>query len=346
MSHVVGQLKAVAIGSFVSIALFFSGLLTFVTPLPILYVYLVKGRIAGAMSAAVALTGVVAAYFFFMPQFAATEGALSYFLMPGQGFYGYLPSELIRLGGTGYFVFFAAVGIALAEGARRKWDVLKWGGVALIAGICVLAALAVLSLHFGVDQTLGGIRSYLLNVFGEVARVSEESGEVSTQVAFLTDRAADVADIFIRVLPGLVFAIAVLTVAINLIVSRRIVRGKHSFAHVHNIARFRVPDVLIWGVIVSGVAFFLDAYAVKSIWLRGIGLNGLIALGSLYFLQGMAVIVYFVQGIKAPLIRTLAYAAMIIFLQTVSLGLLVVGVADVWANFRLRRWRTIHHHSQ
>ena len=344
MSNLAGQIKAVLGGAAISIVLYFSGLLTFITPLPLLYVYVVRGRAAGLLSALVSVAAVAAAYIFFMPHTQAAEGAASYFIMPGQGFYGYLPGRLIEAGGIGYFIFFTSIGVALGEGARRRWELFRWGGVALIAGLLVLAAIASLSFKFGLDQVAGGLRSYLLTLFGEVTKAGEQAGEVSTQMAFLADRAGEVATLLIRMLPSIAFVVAVLTVAINIVVCRRIVRGHHVLSHVHNVARFRVPDALIWGVIVCGVAFFLDSYAASTGWLKAVSLNGLISFGVLYFLQGMAVIVYFVQGIKAPLIRTLAYVAMILFLQTVSMGLLVVGVADVWANFRLRRWRSTHHH--
>jgi len=343
MSNLAGQIKAVLSGAAISIVLYFSGLLTFITPLPMIYLYVVRGRAAGLISAVLSVAAVAAAYAFFMSHAQALEGAASYFIMPGQGFYGYLPTALIKAGGAGYFLFFAVIGVALGEGARKRWDIFKWGGTALIAALAVLIAIALLSFNFGLDQVAGGLRAYLVTLFGEVARAGEQAGEVSAQMTFLAERAGEVASLFVRMLPSIAFVITVLTVAINIVICRRIVRGQHAFSHVHNVARFRVPDALIWGVIACGVGFFLDTYAVSNWWLKTIAMNGLISFGVLYFLQGMAVIVYFVQGIKAPLIRTLAYVAMIIFLQTVSMGLLVVGVADVWANFRLRRWRSIHH---
>ncbi|MBN1283252.1 MAG: DUF2232 domain-containing protein [Proteobacteria bacterium] len=345
MRTLLSQSKAAAAGAAIAIALYFSGLFTLLAPIPVLYVYVTRGRAAGLTSALASGLIVVLSYIFLMPAAASGDGLLAYVLMPGQGLDVYLPSDVIAVGGIGYFAFYLAIAIALGEGSLRRWELLKWGGAAFVAGIAVIAIVAAASIHLGAAGVIEGLRSYLAAVVGGVARMREQGGEAGAQMAFLADRAPDAAAFFVRMMPGIAVLFTSLTVAINIIVCRRVIKGSHAFSHVHNVARFRVPDLLIWGVIVSGAAFFLDSYALHSGVARDVALNVLIALGAIYFLQGMAVIIYFVQGIKAPLLRGLAYVAMVLFLQTVSLGLLAVGIADVWANFRLRRWRAIHHHS-
>ena len=345
MSYELREVRTAGVSALVALALFFSGLFTMLTPLPMLYASLTKGKAAGYASAALAVVVAAVVYIFFLPQAEVAKESLGYLLIPGQGFAGYLPGGLIRFGGLGYFGFYAVVALMLSEGVRRRWGLLRWGGTALAAGLIVLAVIALSSLGFGASEVVEGIRSYTAFVFGEVARGSEAAGEAGARMAFLAENANEISGYFLWVMPSLLFVFAVLAVAINVVVSRRVVKGHQAFSHVHNVARFRMPDWLIWGVIVSGVVFFVDAYVVKLGWPKLMALNGLIGFGVFYFLQGLAVIVYFVQGIRSSLMRMLAYVAMVLFLQAVSLGLLAVGVADVWVNFRLRRWRALHHHS-
>ncbi|MFA4875679.1 MAG: DUF2232 domain-containing protein, partial [bacterium] len=86
-------------------------------------------------------------------------------------------------------------------------------------------------------------------------------------------------------------------------------------------------------------------YVVHAVWPAVVALNCIVSLAALYFFQGLAVTVYLLQGIRFPLFRTLAYVAMVIFLQAASVAMVVIGVADVWVDFRLRRWRAMHHQS-
>ena len=338
--------KAIGASSLIAVVLFFSGLFTMLTPLPLLYASAIQGRAVGRAAAALSGAAVLLVYLIALPQAAGSgEGGVAYLLIPGQGFVGYLPQAFIGFSGIAYFAFFVVIALVLAEGSRRRWSLLRWGGTALVAGLAVLASIALAAVTFDSAEILSGVSSYVAFIMGELARAGDASGAASAQFAFLMERPDEVATSFLSLLPSIVFAFAVLAIVINLVVCRRIIKGRHAFSHVHNVARFRMPDGAIWGVIASGAAYFAHSYVLKGSWLGAVALNGLIGFGVLYFLQGMAVIVYFLQGIRMPLLRTLAYVAMILFLQTVSLGLLVVGVADVWVNFRLRRWRTIHHRS-
>lgn len=336
--------RMTAAAALIAVVLYFSGLLVMLTPLPILYASVVRGRTQGIIAALIAGIAVAGLYLVAVPASgAAVSGPLAWLPLPGQGLEGFFPVAFLRAAGIGYFAFYAATALVLAEGAFRRWDLPRWGGTALAAGLAVIAAIAGWALWTGAPGITGGVRSFVLSAIQQVAEANRAAGGESGQVAFLAERAEEVATAMLGLLPSIIFALALFAVVVNIIVARRLIRGRHVFAHVHNVARFRLPDAVIWGLIASGVLFFIDRYALQSGGLATVALNGLIAFGALYFLQGMAVIVYFLQGVKMPLLRTLAYVAMLIFIQTVSLALVVVGVADVWVDFRLKRWRTVHH---
>ncbi len=341
------HVRMTAAAAMIAVVLYFSGLLVMLTPLPILYASVVRGRLHGIVAALVAGVAVAALYIVAVPAGgAAATGPLSWLPLPGQGLEGFFPVAFLRAAGIGYFAFYAATALMLAEGAFRRWDLPRWGGAALAVGLAVIAAVAGWALWSGATGLEGGVRSFVLSAIQQVAEANRAAGGEAGQIAFLADRADEVATALLGLLPSIVFALALFAVVVNIIVARRLIRGHHVFAHVHNVARFRLPDAVIWGLIASGALFFIDRYAVHGGALATVGLNGLIAFGALYFLQGMAVIVYFLQGVKMPLVRTLAYVAMLIFLQTVSLALVAVGVADVWIDFRMKRWRTMHRREQ
>jgi hypothetical protein len=167
-------------------------------------------------------------------------------------------------------------------------------------------------------------------------------GLEAAQLGFLADNAEQVAAGILEILPSLAFVYAAVTVAINLVLGRRFMRVGEPRAQVPGVVGFRLADWMIWLVITSGGIFFANSYLVGSLPARAMALNVLIGTGALYFLQGMAVTAYFVQRIRFSLVRIVAYVAMIIFMQTVSVALVVLGIADVWADFRLRHLRMLH----
>lgn len=334
--------RSIAGAAVMAVALFVSGLLTMLTPLPILFVSVVRGRRWGVVTALIAVLAVAVLYVVAVP--AGTESALSWLPLPGQGLEVFFPHLFLRVAGIGYFAFYGVVALALAEGAHRRWDLSRWGGAALVAGLGVLGAIAIWTVAVSHLDIFSGVKTFIVTAIQQVASASEAAGTESSQLAYLSDRAEDVARTFAGLLPALVFAMALFAVAINIVVARRVIRTRHAFSHVHNVARFRLSDGVIWGLIASGILFFADQYGLHQGVLATISMNGLLVFGALYFLQGLAVVSYFLQGMRSPLMRTLAYVTMLIFIQTVSLALVVVGVADVWVDFRLRRWRNLHQH--
>jgi hypothetical protein len=337
--------RAVVVAVVITLMLYVSGLLVILTPLPILYVSMSRGRAAGLLSVLFSAAAVAALYQLVLTAPAGTweSRAAAFLPLPGVGLAGFFPPAFLAASGIGTFGFFAAVAVALAEGARRRWDVATWGGVAMLAGVGVIAAVGIVALYVGPSVILQGMQSYALATVRQVVELHEASGGGSSQIALLADHAEEVASLIVQLLPAIFFVSALLAVSLNLVIGRRLIRAHHPFAHVHNVARFRLPDMLIWAVIAAGAAFFSDRYVAHTGALSLVAANALIALGAVYLLQGAAVMVYFLQGVRVPLVRTLAYVAMILFLQTVSVALVVLGVADVWANFRLRRWRALHH---
>lgn len=94
-------------------------------------------------------------------------------------------------------------------------------------------------------------------------------------------------------------------------------------------ASWRLPDKLVWVIIVGGMCLFA-----KNKPIMAVGINLLTAVCLIYFFQGLAVMVHFLTRWRAPrLVRAFVY--LIILGQ--GYGLLipaVIGMGDVWFDFR------------
>jgi uncharacterized protein YybS (DUF2232 family) len=93
--------------------------------------------------------------------------------------------------------------------------------------------------------------------------------------------------------------------------------------------RWELPELLVWVFIGSGVLFLTGVP-----WLRVIGLNGLVVLLGLYFLQGLSIAAFLFRRFQLP--RFLATLSVILLVFQPFFTLLVAGLGlfDVWFAFR------------
>ncbi len=340
------QTKAIFASAAVAILLYFSGLLVVLTPLPLLYALLTQGRRSGFYAFGLSLFAVLTLYLVAVPAWSGGVASGNVYLpMPWLALTSFMPRGAVEMMGIGYFLFFFAIAWALAEGSWRKLDVIRWCGLALFSALAVVVGMAFIVFMFGMGSELAnGFREYSSFVMGEMAKVGEAAGG-SQQFFFLGERKDELSRFFVSIIPSLIFVFTLITVILNLLVGRRFMRRRRAFHHIRNVARFRLPDYLIWGLIIGGVVFFADRYLLRTNSFDAFSINVLIALGALYFFQGLAVIVYYLQGLRLPLMRTVAYLIMIFFFQSLSVFIIALGVADVWVNFRMKKWRTRHQNS-
>lgn len=329
--------KGIAVGAAIAMALYASGFFVVLTPLPILYVSVTRSYRDGILAALIA-TGIVATVYaaaiFGFPRSAA--GAA--FPVSAVELTAFFSRSFLVASGVGYFSFFAAVAVVLGEGLRRRWEMTRCGGTAMAAGLAVFFVIVIVGMGSGAD---GGMKIYLAQVVREVAKMSAGANS-GVDVSLLERQPEEIVSFLMGVLPSAVFVFTLLTVVVNMLVGRRMIHRGHAFAHIRNVARFRLPDAAIWAVIAGGVLFFFNSYLLHIGWLRVVAINVLIASGALYFFQGLAVVAYLLQGVRAPFIRTMAYVAIILFFQTLGVLIVAIGIADVWADFRLRHWRARH----
>lgn len=91
---------------------------------------------------------------------------------------------------------------------------------------------------------------------------------------------------------------------------------------------WQLPEKLIWAAILMGILTLLPTD------LRAVGINILILLGIIYCFQGLAILVFFMNKWKVPLLLRSFFYVMIIFQSLGTLILLFVGIADIWLDFR------------
>lgn len=329
-------MKSIFIATALAVVLYVSGFFVILTPLPLLYVAFWRGRQAFALSSVFAAAVIVLMYALMLGNVGASKVG-SYLPLPMIDFARLLPHAVVGIFGVGYFLYFAAIGAVLSDGMGKGWSILRLGGLSIFAGMFVLACTAGLSVAM---DSGGGLvsefRGYIGFVLNEVIEINKAAGAGSTYLDLISDKSEAIAGFTVRILPALAFVYTLIAAAANFFVGRRILRNRVTATDRQMFSKFRLPDYLVWPVIASGAAFFATKYLAESALVEVLAINGLVAFLALYFFQGMAIIAFMLKRVKTAFMRTLAYILIIMFFQSASVVIVMLGIADVWVNFRMR----------
>lgn len=274
--------------------------LYFITPLPVIFYlnYLGFERGFKIITQAALIAGIVALFFKALPTLI-----LSLSLLP--------------------------VGFVMARGLHRKEPVqrtlltaiISLGTVWFITGFLVGAANHI-NLYV---EVLKNIDLGLANAY-EAYRQSPEisiDNQLEFQQAFQRIR-----ELIPRIFPGLLINTTISMIWFNAILANWLLR-KRGIAGWENFKEWRLAEFLVWPLILSGLLLFSSSQAIDTL-----GLNGLIVLGTLYFIQGLAVMtaLFGKWSVPGPI------RFMVIFLLIIqAYGFILIallGLADVWADFR------------
>jgi uncharacterized protein YybS (DUF2232 family) len=133
-----------------------------------------------------------------------------------------------------------------------------------------------------------------------------------------------------RIFPGMLLMTVICTVWANLLAGDWLLKRKRqNLSTWDDFRNWRLPEPLVWGVIIAGLLVFLTDNILSSI-----SLNILMVLGLIYFFQGLAVMTFLFGKWAVPLPLKLFLYALLLVQAYGMLLLAVLGLADVWLDFR------------
>lgn len=236
---------------------------------------------------------------------------------------------LSTLQGVVFLLEFGAPAVVLEAGLRRgaRSEAVVIG-VALVLAVGGIAVLAFASGHW--DRPLTAIGEHLDGLLADMEALSARMGITDAPAAPEAPtrglRAA-----LLAAFPGLLFVGSLLTGAGYVLVLQSLVRRWPAQLGSITPAAFRweLPELLVWAFIGSGVLFLTGVSS-----LRVAGLNGLVVLLGLYFLQGLSIAAFLFRRFQLP--RFLATLSVILLVFQPFFTLLVAGLGlfDVWFAFR------------
>lgn len=175
--------------------------------------------------------------------------------------------------------------------------------------------------------------------FAQVYEIYSKNGELPADTLLnLKQVVHELRRLIPIILPGMLGCSVLMTVWINLVGANSLLqRLRPDLAPWRKYSHWRLPDKIVWLPIVAGVALTVGSGIINHA-----GLGILLVSALLYFFQGLAVLIHLLEKWNAPLyVRILIYG--IIVLQSYGLFVLVIiGVVDVWIDFRNRHDKKQH----
>lgn len=228
------------------------------------------------------------------------------------------------------YSLFASMIILLFFSFGREWSIERV--VAGAAGAMFVVSTLVLWILFGsLSHLWEGMRGSLQENLEIWLRVYDKIGISEEGIDLLRQRAPQIIEIVLKILPALLFSAFATLILVNvLLLCRRFPDRRSRFISKGDLREWRSPEHLIWCFILSGFLLFLPGTEM----LRTVALNLFLAIAVFYFFQGLAIIAYYFHHKHVPyFLRSMAYVV-IIFEQFVTLFVVGLGLFDLWGDFR------------
>nr|MBF0222119.1 DUF2232 domain-containing protein [Desulfobulbaceae bacterium] len=174
-------------------------------------------------------------------------------------------------------------------------------------------------------DVLKSIDTSLEEAYTVYRQSSEISADIKVELQAIFTRVRELIPV---IFPGILAVIVFGTVFINMTLANGLLTSRNcpswpSFRH------FKLPDHFVWPVILGGVLLFTSTG-----WLKAAGLNLLLVFGSLFFIQGLSVLITFFSKWSVPKLVRILILFFLIIQAYGFLLLALLGIAEIWANFR------------
>ncbi|CAK8720250.1 DUF2232 domain-containing protein [Candidatus Electrothrix laxa] len=190
---------------------------------------------------------------------------------------------------------------------------------------------------WSVYGTMSGMNPYVglltdLDAFlGQVVVVYRTSSDLPADVLYSLEQIiAGMRLLLPKILPGLLVGMVLITVSLNMVICRsvmcRLVPEKVFWPPYSD---WRLPDKTVWLLICAFALLLVGTGGVKNV-----GSSLMLVSGLLYFFQGAAVVIHVLNRWNLPRTFRLFFYVILALQRYGMLLVVIVGIADTWADFR------------
>ena len=230
------------------------------------------------------------------------------------------------------FIIIGITGVMLSEILKRRYSVEKTFAIAsLMLFFCGVGFVLYHALQAGVapwrmvEMTIEATIKNNLTLYAQM-NIPED------QLSMLRANMAEITRVFTDIFPGLTLCGAILTVWLNVLAGRSLLRrGIGGFPDFGDLTLWKAPEKLVWLLIVSGVMTLAPILVLDMI-----GINVLIVCCLIYLFQGLAIAAFFFKQKQVPVVFRGLFYMLITVQQYMVIFIIAVGLSDLWIDFRKR----------
>ena len=229
-----------------------------------------------------------------------------------------------------FVIEFSIIGMGLSELFRRE---LALGQTMFLATVFMLLLGLALLFFIGLSKNMGPIEMILTymseHLNATVGAYKDMNLEGSDARALETYVKAFML-IISKIYPSLMIIGTGFAIWLNVVIAKPLFRlWDLKYPQFEPMDRWRSPEWLVWGVIISGFALFLSSGSIEFL-----AINALIVILAIYIFHGLSIVLFFLNKYKVPTwIRIGAYV-LIMIQQLFFVVLILAGLFDQWADFR------------
>lgn len=231
---------------------------------------------------------------------------------------------------TAFFSGLMVVGFVLGEMVEKTMpvEITILAACASVLGLCMLGLVIVSgAAGIGVVELVSGyVKTNLELSIALYKNINMPPETIDT----ITRSMDQILYTVVRLLPSMITASMLFVAWINFVAGRSLmVRQGLAIPDYGHLNRWQAPGNMVWGIAAGLVLVLTPATG----W-RLVGVNALLVLMVVYFIQGIAVVSFFLEARKVPrAFRVLLYS-MIAFQQLFALMVVGIGFFDIWIDFR------------
>jgi uncharacterized protein YybS (DUF2232 family) len=229
--------------------------------------------------------------------------------------------------GLAYVASFGLLTVILPLVLEREWSVEVTVGVttAAVAIVVLAAALCFAS----PTELLLALRATLDHVHDQAVSVYGRSGLSPEIVRQLDEGSARLIDLVLRLTPALFLLSIAAVILVNLGLLRRSQQARGIAPAFGDLTRWKCPPELVWLLVASGYSTVLSGGVIG--WFAA---NVFAVLVAVYFCQGLVIAQFYMRLWRSPLWVVGLVYAFIVVEWLVATAVTLVGVFDLWADFR------------
>jgi uncharacterized protein YybS (DUF2232 family) len=228
-----------------------------------------------------------------------------------------------------YLIMGGLISVALPHFLLKGCGGVRSVAYSVAVGFSALLLVAVIAWqYYGLDihqEVLKRIDAAML----QATPLYEKSGLSAEDILTLKQETRQIIG---RIYPALAIVLLGAITGINLQTLRRTAAKLGRPFALAELSSFRNPDHLVWFVIIPGFALLINNNGIVTA-----ALNVLVVALSLYFIQGLAVVLSLFEKLAVPGFIRVTFYVILALQPFLAAGLAALGVFDLWGNFRTPR---------